>query len=65
VGDIQISHRAKSQGLLKQLPIKLQELARISGAGSPPGTSAEKPRFKGAGACTAAYQTECWLACPC
>src|SRR5258707_8468558 len=33
VGDVQMSHRTKSQGLLKQLPIKLQELARISGAG--------------------------------
>ena len=33
VGDIQMSHRTKSQGLLKQLPIKLQELAGISGAG--------------------------------
>jgi hypothetical protein len=38
-----MSHRIKSQGLLKQLPIKLQELAWISGAGSPPGASAEKP----------------------
>src|SRR5260370_38020698 len=63
--DIQMSHPIKSQGLLKQLPIKLQELARISGAGSPPGASAEKLRFNCAGACTAAYQTGCWLACPC
>ena len=33
VGDVQMRHRTKSQSLLKQLPIKLQELAGISGAG--------------------------------
>jgi hypothetical protein len=33
VGDVQMSHRTKSQGLPKQLPILLQELARIPGAG--------------------------------
>jgi hypothetical protein len=33
VGDVQMSHRTKSQGLPKQLPIMLQELAGISGAG--------------------------------
>ena len=33
VGDVQMSHRTKSQGLPKQLPIMLQELAGIAGAG--------------------------------
>jgi hypothetical protein len=33
VGDIQMRHRTKSQSLLKQLSIELQELAGISGAG--------------------------------
>jgi hypothetical protein len=33
VGDIQMRHRIEPQGLLKQLSIKLQELAGISGAG--------------------------------
>src|SRR5882724_5300832 len=33
VGDVQMSHRTKSQGLPEQLPIMLQELAGISGAG--------------------------------
>src|SRR5258708_19416473 len=32
-GDVQMRHRTKPQGLLKQLPIKLQELTGISGAG--------------------------------
>ena len=32
VGDIQMRHRIEPQGRLKQLPIKLQELAGISGA---------------------------------
>src|ERR1700739_2570948 len=33
VGDVQMSHRAKPHGLPEQLPIMLQELARISRAG--------------------------------
>ena len=33
VGDVQMRHRTEPQGRLKQLPIKLQELAGISGAG--------------------------------
>ena len=33
VGDVQMRHRTKPQGLLKQLPIELQELTGISGAG--------------------------------
>src|SRR5713101_6992967 len=33
VGDIQMRHRIEPQGRLKQLPIELQELARIWGAG--------------------------------
>jgi len=33
VGDVQMRDRIKPQGLVKQLPIMLQELAGISGAG--------------------------------
>jgi len=33
VGDVQMRHRTEPQSRLKQLPIKLQELAGISGAG--------------------------------
>ena len=33
VGDVQMRHRTEPQSHLKQLPIKLQELAGISGAG--------------------------------
>src|ERR1700736_302808 len=33
VGDVQMRHRIEPQSRLKQLPIELQELARISGAG--------------------------------
>jgi hypothetical protein len=33
VGDVQMRHRIEPQSRLKQLPIKLQELAGISGAG--------------------------------
>src|SRR6266481_7058816 len=33
VGDVQMRHRTDPQGRSMQLPIKLQELARISGAG--------------------------------
>ena len=33
VGDAQMRHRIESQSRLKQLPIELQELARIWGAG--------------------------------
>ena len=33
VGDVQMSHRTKSQGLPEQLPIMLQEFAGISVAG--------------------------------
>jgi len=33
VGDVQMRHRTDPQGRLMQLPIKLQELAGISGAG--------------------------------
>ena len=33
VGNVQMCHRTEPQSLLKQLPIKLQELTRISGAG--------------------------------
>ena len=33
VGDVQMRHGIESQGLPEQLPIKLQELAGISGAG--------------------------------
>jgi len=32
VGDVQMRHRIEPQSRLKQLPIKLQELAGISGA---------------------------------
>ena len=32
VGDVQMRHRIEPQSRLKQLPIELQELARISGA---------------------------------
>jgi hypothetical protein len=33
VGDVQMRHRIEPQSRLKQLPIKLQELARTSSAG--------------------------------
>ncbi len=33
VGDVQMRHRIEPQSRLKQLPIELQELARIWGAG--------------------------------
>jgi hypothetical protein len=33
VGDVQMGHRIEPQSRLKQLPIELQELARIWGAG--------------------------------
>jgi len=33
VGDVQMRHRTEPQSRLKQLPIELQELAGISGAG--------------------------------
>ena len=33
VSDVQMRHRIEPQSCLKQLPIELQELARISGAG--------------------------------
>src|SRR5260370_35139346 len=33
VGDVQMRHRIERQSRLKQLPIELQELARIWGAG--------------------------------
>src|SRR5260221_5950436 len=33
VGDVQMRHRIEPQSRLKQLPIELQELARIPGAG--------------------------------
>src|SRR5258708_13392011 len=33
VGDVQMRHRIEPQSRLKQLPIELQELARIAGAG--------------------------------
>jgi len=33
VSDVQMRHRIEPQSRLKQLPIKLQELARICGAG--------------------------------
>src|ERR1700736_3747697 len=33
VGDVQMRHRIEPQSRMKQLPIELQELARIAGAG--------------------------------
>src|SRR5260370_40157102 len=39
VGDVQMGHRIEPQSRLKQLPIELQELARIAAAG----IGADKP----------------------